>query len=593
MAPDVLSDAENNAVLERLILPRALSGAVRQERPVAVLVVSVPGGGKTAAADLVTAVLDRRGGAVRICSDLYKGAHPRYEQHLAADPRTAGVKVRFDVRRWQAAVEELARRERFDAVVETVLEDPGQAHVYREAGFRTELLVVAASAAESSLGLLDRYTTALHAGPEGAAGRFVSWENYDRAGERLPRALAVVEAESLADQVTVVRRDLEPLYTNELLADGTWRRPPGADRAFLGELARPWSAAKTAVFRRALAQAERRLHHERVREHHRVVALRDAERAAALAEPVRRTARAIAAPPGVDYHQLSADEHNWVFEELIVPGYLDQATTQERPVVVMVMGQPGTYKTWIANLVQRTLRPRAARIAGDVFKGFHPDYHRLLGEDPRRAGSAIRADYQAWQARAEEYVRRLGADVVLEIAPGSPAQLLAAARAWRQADAGYRIELVAIAARAADSRQATARRYAERLKTDLPARYTTAQGHDRCYAAIPEGLWQVEREGAADLITVVRRDATALYRSRPGRLPGAALALELERNRPYTAPEARQFWTWQQDLRAALPQYRGELDAIAALAQPLMPSMLLRRLAPQAAAATLPMVPAA
>ncbi|MFJ9847228.1 zeta toxin family protein [Kitasatospora sp. NPDC101155] len=588
VAPDVLSDAESNAVLEAVILPAATAGAARQEQPVAVLVVGVPGAGKTTTADIVKAVLDRRGGAVRICSDLYKTAHPRYGRHLVDDPRTAGVKVRFDVRRWQAAVEERACRERFDVVVETV--DPGQALAFREAGYRVELLVVVASEADSSLGRLERYTAALHTGPEGAGGRFVSWENADGAGDRLPRALARVEAERLADLVTVVRRGLVPVYVNELLPGGVWRRPPGADQAVLDELARPWSAGETARFRRALATAERRLHHERVSEPHRLVALRDAGRCAALAEPVRRIAQPTASAPGVDYHRLSADEHDWVFEELIVPGYLDQVTSQDRPVVVCVMGQPGTYKTWIANLVQRTLRRQAARIAGDVFKAFHPDYHRLLHEDPRRAGTAIRADYQAWQSRAEAYVRDRRADAVVEMAPGSPGEFLSRARAWR--GAGYRVELVAIASRAADSRQATARRYAAQQREGLPARFTTAAGHDRCYSAATETLWQAELEGAADLITVVRRDASLLYRGRSCLRPGAALAQELERNRPYTAPEAHQFWTWQRELHAALPQHRAELERIAALARPLMPT-LLRRLTVPTPAIALPMAPAA
>lgn len=55
------------------------------------------------------AALNRRGGAVRIGSDLYKAAHPHYTGLLAEDVRTAGAKVRPDVRRWQAAVEAYVR----------------------------------------------------------------------------------------------------------------------------------------------------------------------------------------------------------------------------------------------------------------------------------------------------------------------------------------------------------------------------------------------------------------------------------------------------------------------------------------------------
>ncbi|SEE67282.1 Zeta toxin [Streptomyces sp. 2231.1] len=106
------------------LLPAFTRGAVSQCHPVVVVVAGQPCAGKTQIADLVQAALDRRGGAVRICSDLYKSAHSRYAELLADDVRTAGVKVRPDTRRWQAALEDHVRAHRLDAVVESALADP-------------------------------------------------------------------------------------------------------------------------------------------------------------------------------------------------------------------------------------------------------------------------------------------------------------------------------------------------------------------------------------------------------------------------------------------------------------------------------------
>jgi hypothetical protein len=66
-------------VLHRLILPVATRSAVRQPRPVMVVVAGQPGAGKTEIADLVQAVLDRRGGSVRVGRDLYQPFHRHYE----------------------------------------------------------------------------------------------------------------------------------------------------------------------------------------------------------------------------------------------------------------------------------------------------------------------------------------------------------------------------------------------------------------------------------------------------------------------------------------------------------------------------------
>ncbi|MGW2255187.1 zeta toxin family protein [Kitasatospora sp. NPDC001660] len=595
--PVVLPDAESARVLDRVILPAWTAGAVPQERPVVLLVAGPPGSGKTTLRNLLMPVLDRRGGAVRIGADLYKAAHRHYEALLAKDVRTAGGGVRLDTRRWQAAVEKHVRAHRLDALVETSFADPeearAQAAAYRAAGYRIEVVAVACALAWSQLGVLERYL-----GDGEGAGRWVSWANHDECARQLARTLDVLEDEHLVDRVTVVRRGLEFLYGNELV-DGTWARPPGAARAVEAERARWWDAVETARFRRSLAGAERALVRAETRlPADRVLAVgRDAERCAALAEPVRRTAQPIPGPPGVDYHRLSADEHEWTFENLVVPS-LGEIVPQERPVVVYVMGAPGAGKTRAARLVHRAMRERQpVGISGGMFKAAHPDYFRLLREHPRTASARIRTDYKAWQARAEAYVRERSADAVIEIAPGSAAAFLDDAAAWRRA--GYRVELLVLDVRAADSRQGTALRYAEVSRGGTrPGRFTTGAGHDRCLAAVLECV-ELAEDRAVDHITVIRRDNTAVFRTAlgpDGRWSGPARAAQTVaagQQRPYTEQEARQFLAHQRQLRAALPQYRTEIDAITRLAWPLLPHALQPgRLAVAAQVPALPARPA-
>ncbi|MER8188574.1 zeta toxin family protein [Kitasatospora sp. NPDC094015] len=591
--PQALSRAESGEVLSGTILPAWTRGAVPQERPVALLVTGPPGSGKSTLADLLLPVLDRRGQAVRVGADLYKAVHRHYEALLAQDVRTAGAGVRVDTRRWQTAVEAHVRAHRLDAVVETAFADPqearAQAVAYRAAGHRVEVVALACALAWSQLGVLERYL-----GDGEGSGRWVSWANHDRCASQLARTLDLLESEHLVDRITVVRRGLEFLYGNELV-DGTWTSAPGAGRAVEAERARWWDAVETASFRRSLAGAERTL----VRAETRLPAdqvlavVRDAERCAALAEPVRRTAQPIATPPGVDYHRLSTDEHEWTFHNLVVPG-LGPIVPQERPVVVYVMGAPGAGKTQAARLVHRAMRERQpVGISGGMFKAAHPDYFRLLREHPRTASARIRADYKAWQARAEALVRERRANAVIEIAPGSAAEFLDAAAAWRRA--GYRVELLVLDVRAPDSRQGTALRYAEVSRSGIrPGRFTTPAGHDRCLAAVLECVRAAEEHHLVDRIGVVRRDGTAVFGNSLGPdgrwngPTGAAAAVRAGQGRRYTEPEARRFLAHQRELRAALPQYRREVDAITRLAWPLLPPALQPRRLAYAPPAALP-----
>lgn len=565
----MLSDDESRDVLTQVILPAWTKGAARQDRPVVVIVGGQPGAGKTQVADLVQAVLDRRGGAVRIGSDLYKAAHQHYTELLAVDVRTAGVKVRTDTRRWQAAVEEYVRIHGFDAVVESALADPAEfrtsAAAYRQAGSRIEVVAVATPEALSQLGILDRFLSEAIDG----GGRYVSWENHDACAKQMLATLAVIEAEQLADRITVVRRDGTVLYDNEL-ADGTWRRRPAAEKAVAYERSRPWTARETAVFRRELARTDQRLHRELHCEDRRLAVQRDAERAAALAEPVRRIAQPRSQAPGVDYHRLSTDEHRWIFDELIAPSYLSGIVTRQDPRAVYVLGQPGAGKLMAARMVKRAIRPGTIHLVGDDFKASHPDYLRLLTEDHRNAGAAIRADYRAWFAEAEAYVRVRRGDVLIEGAPGSTQEFLGSALPYHQV--GYPVELVVLAVREPDSRLATALRYARALQIGGNGRFTSRAGHDTCFRALADIVDLAQTHPAIRAVTVIRRDGQALLRHEAGGAARVSWALAAERMRPYTEQEASQFLKLHQALRLALPQHRRELDEIAALARPLMPA---------------------
>ncbi|WP_042422177.1 zeta toxin family protein [Streptacidiphilus anmyonensis] len=574
---DELDPSEGARILAEELAPAVLAGAVPQRRPVAVFVAGQAGSGKTMVVDLVLAALAARGGAVRVDRDAYKTAHPGYDRLLAEDVRTAGVRVRADTYAWAARVEEQVRLRRFDAVVEAPLGRPeeflDEVAAYRRAGYRVELVALAVPEALSVLGVLDRY---LRLAKQGRP-RFVGWDNHDACAAALPAVLEVVEAEGLADRVTVVRRStdlaLEAVYVNEVGADGCLVRPAGAAKAVLAERRRPWDAAQTGRFRRELAAADRRVNDPRLPEDWALAVRRDVERAAALAEPLRRTAQPLTRAPGVDYHRLNADEHEFVFEHVVAGMMLKQVVAQERPRVVYVAGQPGAGKTRAAFLVHRTL-PDVVHLSGDHFKALHPDYWDLLTSGSRRASAAIRADYRAWQAKAEAYVRERRGTLLIETTPEDAASFVAGALTFRRA--GYRVELLVLAVRAADSRQGTAHRYARVTKLGAPARFTTGAGHDAVFQVLPDVVAAAERLAVVDQVTVMRRDASALYRSDPTaegslRHAGAALALLAEQSRPYTDQEAAQFWAIQRHLHQVMPQYRDDLVDIAARAIALMP----------------------
>ncbi|MCX5434694.1 zeta toxin family protein (plasmid) [Streptomyces sp. NBC_00257] len=562
VASVVLGEEEHQDALHRLVIPAATSTAAAQPQPVVVFVAGQPGAGKTAVADLVQAALGHRGEAVRVCRDLYKPVHREYAALLDADVRTAGAKVRPDTSRWQASVEEYVRARGFDAVVESALADEGEfravSAAYRRSGHRIEVVAVATAEALAQLGVLDRYFT--------DGFRYVSWENQDSCAKGMLRTLAVIEAEQLADRVAVVRRGLEPLYDNEL-TNGAWARPTAAAAAVArADRLRPWSAPQTRVFRRELTRAEVLVHDERLPADRRLAVSRDAERAAAAAEPVRRIAQPLPGPPGTDYHRLSGDEHRWIFDELIAPSYLRRTASRPDPVVVYLTGEPGTRKLEASRMLRRAMRPGTVRLDPRSLRGSHPDYSRLVTDSPRLADEAVRADAEIWQAEAEAYVRERHGDLVIEAGFATAADFETSA--GRFARAGYRIEVVALAGRAEDSRQRTLVNHARALQLDVITALPTPAAHARARRAGTDIVAAAASRPDVSAVTVINGDHQAL-----GRDAWAGWALAAEQRRPYTDQEAARFHTIQRALHRALPRMREEVAGLTAQARPLMPAL--------------------
>ncbi|MEU0025984.1 zeta toxin family protein [Streptomyces sp. NPDC006335] len=215
---------------------------VSREDPRLVCLAAQPGAGKTDNRHLVSSGRE----ATRICGDDFKIAHPRYLELLAADPRTAGERIRPVYQEWQRRMESLVRDLRGDVVIEL---SPGpdrkfldDAALYRAAGYRVELVVLAVRQADSRQGISLRYARALTS-PQ---ARFTSVAGHDVCFTALAEVLAAVERESAVHSLKVVRRDGTVLHHSERDAAGHLGR--GAVEALRREWERPYTRDEAEVF---------------------------------------------------------------------------------------------------------------------------------------------------------------------------------------------------------------------------------------------------------------------------------------------------------------------------------------------------------
>ncbi|WP_416210999.1 zeta toxin family protein [Frankia sp. Cr2] len=143
------------------------------------------------------------------------------------------------------------------------------------------------------------------------------------------------------------------------------------------------------------------------------------------------------------------------------------------------------------------------------------------------------------------------------------------------ADAGYRVHVVILAVPEAVSRQGTAERYVRQQQANGRGRFSTPEGHDRCYQAVADIAQGIDRGSLVHAVWVIRRGEHPLYhnvRDSAGvwrGKPGCHAALQDERNRPWDPAEARRFIATNQRLVAVAPEIGPELEQIKALAATL------------------------
>ncbi|GAA1866671.1 zeta toxin family protein [Pseudonocardia alni] len=261
-------------------------------------------------------------------------------------------------------------------------------------------------------------------------------------------------------------------------------------------------------------------------------------------------------------YRLSEADNERIFRDLIIPTRLSGYQRQDRPVVVVLMAQPGAGKSKFAGEIRDALRTDggAVEIDSDLYKPFHPQYAHLMKTDDQLMAAATRADGRVWMGKAQDYVRENRLHAIFHETAQDPSESMQTLRDYRAA--GYQVAVIALGVHESQSQQGVLHRYQEQVNDRGSGRLTVPANAERSYRGIAEVAAQIDESGAADLVAVYRRTTDMTGPAYINRLattgdwverPQFAEALAAERNRPLDADEVRNFQTVQERLRATLP----------------------------------------
>ncbi|MDO5066391.1 MAG: zeta toxin family protein [Propionibacteriaceae bacterium] len=164
-----------------------------------------PGAGKTA---VVEASGRAHRGSVIINGDDLRRFHPAYERTMATDPLAMPDVTAQAIGEWGVMGSRWLREQRISAVVESTLRQKefllGELAAYRDAGYGTELRVVAVPLELSRLGTLARYVGQAQ---ELGAGRAVTAQGHDDRAALVPATVEALVASGQLDRLVIQDRD--------------------------------------------------------------------------------------------------------------------------------------------------------------------------------------------------------------------------------------------------------------------------------------------------------------------------------------------------------------------------------------------------
>lgn len=259
---------------------------------------------------------------------------------------------------------------------------------------------------------------------------------------------------------------------------------------------------------------------------------------------------------------LSAQEHARIFRERILDeSALSTATSQERPRVIILAGQPGAGKGGLARSAELEFRGDAVTVDPDALRDFHPQVESFRNAHPYTWADDTHPDASAWakELRGAAVEGRKNLIIDTTLADGEKAVALVKEL---QAN-GYEVEIRAIATHRLESELGVDERFSSSLERKGFGRYVPEGIRDPVYRDLPDNLNQVAKETGTP-IRIFDREGVELYDSRTDtRLPGAALeeARDARLKDPGITRDLRDGWkeqqTWHRNLPETLPNNRN------------------------------------
>ena len=196
-----------------------------------------------------------------------------------------------------------------------------------------------------------------------------------------------------------------------------------------------------------------------------------------------------------------------IFTQDVRPTVFLDAAPSAVPRAVLVGAQPGAGKTQVVAAAAAEL-VQGVEIVGDDLRRFHPAFLELMATDALSMPVRTAQASGRWVEMCLQEAARERVSCVVESTFRSAQVGLATAGLLREA--GFAVEVRAVAVPPAVSRLGTVQPYAAQLTDKGAGRWTPSSAHEQAVAGMPGTVAQLVSAGVVDQLQVVARDTRVL-----------------------------------------------------------------------------------